>query len=126
MNLEFASDDVVYISWRSGSEEDVNKLRHTNEAIGAYVTARARIHLYCYLDHLGKNAMYCDMDSVLYIQPMGEPPLMETEDKLGDMTCELRSSETINEFVSGGQRTTRTESSIPGTIGKRLCVKSGA
>jgi len=52
--------------------------------------------------------MYCDTDSVIYIQPSGEPQLIETGDKFGDMT-DLRPSETISEFVSGGPRTTRTE-----------------
>jgi len=59
-NLVFASDDVVWISWKYGGEEDVPSLRHTNEVIGAYLTAGARIHLYRYLDRLRENAMYCD------------------------------------------------------------------
>jgi len=71
-NLAFASDDVVYISWKRGAEEDVHNLRHTNDVIGAYVTAGTRIHLYRYLDGLRENAMYCDTDSVIYIQPRGE------------------------------------------------------
>jgi len=39
MNLVFASYDVVWISWKYRAEEDVPRLRHTNEVIGAYVTA---------------------------------------------------------------------------------------
>jgi len=49
-NLAFASDDVDCISWKHAAEEHVPNLRHTNEVIGAYVTACARIHLYRYLD----------------------------------------------------------------------------
>jgi len=44
-NLVFASDDVVWLSWKRGAEEDVPSSYHTNEVIGAYVTAGARIHL---------------------------------------------------------------------------------
>ena len=51
-NLVFASDDVVWLSWKHRAEEDVASLRHTNEVIGAYVSAGARIHLYRYLDRL--------------------------------------------------------------------------
>ena len=76
-------------------------LRHTNKVIGAYVTAGARIHLYRYLDRLRENTIYCVTDSVIYIQPRDEPALIETSDKLGDMTSELRPSEFIFEFVSG-------------------------
>jgi len=45
MNLAFATDYVFYISWKYGAEEDVPNLRHTNEVIGVYVTAWARIYL---------------------------------------------------------------------------------
>jgi len=77
MNIAFVSDDVAYISWMYYAEEDVPNLRHTNEVIGTYVTAGARIHHYRYFDRLRENAMYCDTDCVIYIQPRGEPPLIE-------------------------------------------------
>jgi len=51
-NLAFASDHVVWISWKYSAEDRVQYLRHTNEVIGAYVTSGARIHLYRYLDRL--------------------------------------------------------------------------
>ena len=51
-NMLFASHDVVWISWHYSSDERVPSLRHTNEVIGAYVTAGARIHLYGFLDKL--------------------------------------------------------------------------
>jgi len=92
-NLAFASNDVVSISWKHAAEEHVQTLRHTNEVTVSYVTAGARIHLYRYLDRLGERAIYCDTDSVIYIQPKDEPNLIETGDKLGDMTSELRSTD---------------------------------
>ena len=55
-NLEFASDDVVWISWKHSAEDHVPNLCHTNEVLGAYVTAGARMHLYRYLDRLGERA----------------------------------------------------------------------
>jgi hypothetical protein len=98
----FDSDDVVWASWRFVEEEDIPSLRHTNEVFGAYVTAGARLHLYKYLDKLQERAIYCDTDSVLFVQPSAETPLVETGDNLGDMTSELKPSEYIEEFVSGG------------------------
>ena len=71
------------------SEEMVPNLRHTNDFVGAYVTAGARIHLYGYLDSLQKRALYCD-DSVIYIQPTAEISLVQTGDFLGAMTSELK------------------------------------
>ena len=90
LNMMFASDDVVWISWQFSSEERVPSLRHTNEVIGAFVTAGARIHLYSYLNRLQDKAIYCDTDSALYIQPADEPALVETRDNLGEMTSELK------------------------------------
>jgi len=81
-NLVFSSDDVVWLSWKRGAEDYVPSLCHTNEVIGAYVTAVATIHPYSYLDRLRENAIYCDTDSVIYIHPRGESALIATGDKL--------------------------------------------
>jgi hypothetical protein len=67
-----------------------SNLRHTNEVIGAYVTARARVHLYHYLDRLQQRTHYCDTHSVIYIQPDDQKALAETADCLGSMTSELK------------------------------------
>jgi hypothetical protein len=74
--MMFASDEMVWISLQFSSEERVPSLRHTNEVIGAYVTASARIHLYGFLDKLQDKAIYTDTDSVIFIQPgPGKNPL---------------------------------------------------
>jgi hypothetical protein len=102
--MAFASDDVIFLSWKYAAEERGPSLRHTNEVIGAYVTAGARIHLYSYLDRPQERAIYCDTDSVIYVQPSEGPRLVETGDRLGDMTSELKPSESIVEYVSGGPK----------------------
>ena len=79
-------------------------MRLTKEVIDAYVTAGARNYLYRYLDRLGQRAIYCDTDSVVYIQPKDEPNLIETGGKLSDMTSELRPTEYVSEFVSSGPK----------------------
>ena len=65
----FASDDVVWITWQYSTDERVPSLRHTNEVIGAYVTAGGRIHLYGFLDKLQEKAIHTDTDSMIFIQP---------------------------------------------------------
>jgi len=82
----------------------VPSLRHNNEVIGAYVTAGATIHLYRHLDILQEKAIYCDTDSVIYMQPKDVPQLVETGDNLGDITSELKPYEKKPEFVSGGPK----------------------
>jgi hypothetical protein len=51
-NVLFANDEVVWDSWRCVDEEKFLRLRHTNEVIGAFVTAGEHLHLYTYLDRL--------------------------------------------------------------------------
>ena len=82
-NLAFANDDVVWISCKDSAEKHVTNLRHTNAFLGAYVTTGDRIHLYRYLDRLGEIAIYCETDSVIYIQPKDEPNLLETGEQIG-------------------------------------------
>jgi len=78
MNLVLATPDDVWISSKYRGEEDVPILRHTNELIGAYVTAGASIHLYRYVHWLQESAIYCDMVSVIYIQQTDSTELIET------------------------------------------------
>jgi hypothetical protein len=84
----FANDDVVWIYWQYSAEERMQSLLHTNEVIGAYLTAGARLHLCSYLDMLKDKAIYTDTDSVIYIQPRNEPMLIETGDNVGQMTSD--------------------------------------
>ena len=90
IHLVFANDEVVRVSWKFTAEERVPSLRHTNEDIGAYVTAGARIHLYRHLDRLQEKAIYCVTDSVIFIQQRDEHRLVETGDNLGDINSELK------------------------------------
>ena len=62
------------------------------------------MHLYAYLDNLGERALYCDADSVIFVQKTNEPPLIERGDALWDMTKKLKANEYISEFVSGGNK----------------------
>jgi hypothetical protein len=109
----FASDDVVWISCQFSSEERVPSLRQTNKVIRAFLTAGAHIHLYSYLDRLQDKAIYCDTDSVLYIQPNEGPALVETGDNLGEMTTELKPNKIISEVVCAGPKIMHIEQLIP-------------
>jgi len=104
-NMLFASDDVVWISWQYSADERVPSLRHTNEVIGAYVTAGARIHLYGFLDKLQEKAIY-RIGTLIFIQPGpgNEPSLIETGDNLGQMQSELKKGEIIVDVVCAGPK----------------------
>jgi hypothetical protein len=102
-NLAFASDDVVWLSWKQSTEYRVNNLLYTKEVIVAYVTAGAKIHLYAFLERLRGYAIYCDTDWGIFNKPNTEPWPIATGDTLGDIQSELKHSEHIVVFVSEGQ-----------------------
>ena len=103
-NLTFASDELDCISWKYAAEESLPSLRHTNDVIEAYVTAGPRIHLYRYLDRLQDNAIYCNNNSLIYIRPRDETRAYRNGGQIGDMTSELRPTDFVSEFVSGGPK----------------------
>ena len=70
--------------------EQVPILRHTNEVVVAYVSCGGGMHLYAHLDKLRQRTLYCDIDSLIYVQKADEPPLIDCGDELGDMTSEMK------------------------------------
>jgi len=80
--------------------------KNVNVAVAAYVTTQAHLKLYEYLRELGESVLYCDTDSVIFIQNEDEAPKVHTGDYLGDLTDELElgSGSFIKEFVSGGPK----------------------
>jgi hypothetical protein len=122
----FDIDEFVCASWLYIGEEKVPNLPNTNEVIGAYVTAAARIHLYSYLARLKQMALYCDTDSVVYIQPDDQPALIETGDCLGAMTSKLKQGFHIDEFVLAGLRIMPTEPSNLPRVSMSLYARSVA
>jgi len=86
----FAGDSAVWLAWRQAEESRMQTLRHTNDVIGSYVIAGARLHLYSYLDKLQERALNTDTDSVVFIQAREGPALVEIGDCLGAMTSELK------------------------------------
>ena len=122
-SLLFAGDSVCWISWRQANEAHAPVLRHTNDVIASFVRAGGRMHLYTYLDNLQQRALYADTDSVIYIKPRDGTAMVETGDCLGAMTSELKPSEFISEFVSGGPRIMRTKRTIQRQARGQQCVK---
>jgi len=72
-NLIFPNDDVAWVS-RKYSEENVATGKYINMAVAAYVTTQARLKLYEYLSKLGESVLYCDIDSVVFVQKDNDPP----------------------------------------------------
>ena len=105
-NLIFPIDDVVWVSWKH-SEDNIAAGKHVSVLVAAYVTTQARLKLYEYLSELGECVLYCDTDSVVFIQNVDEPTKVRTGDYLGHLTDEFEefgAEYFIEEFVSGGPK----------------------
>ena len=68
----FDGDSVFWASWRYIAQEKVPSLRHTKEVIASYVACGGRIHLFAHLVKLEERALYCETDSVQFVQKDGE------------------------------------------------------
>jgi hypothetical protein len=83
LNLMFTSVSVVWASCRYRAEEQAPSLLHTNEVFAAYVACGGPIYLYAHRDNLGDRPLYCDTDSVIFVQKTVEPPPIKCCDALG-------------------------------------------
>jgi len=71
-NLIYPNDDVAWISWKY-SEDNITIGKNVNVAVAAYVTTQARLKLYDYMSKLEVSVLYCDTDSVIFIQKDNSP-----------------------------------------------------
>ena len=76
-NLIFLNNEVACFTGKY-SENNVAEWENVNLAVAAYVTTQARLRLYEYMNKLETSFLYCDTDSVIYIQNVDEPPEVET------------------------------------------------
>jgi hypothetical protein len=70
---------VAWVSWKH-TEENIHTGNNVNVAVAAYVTTKSRLKLYEYLLVLCKSVLYCDTDSEIYVQSVGESPKVKTGD----------------------------------------------
>ena len=64
-SLDFISDNIARTTHRKGCS--LTPLPNRNVIVASFVTAYARLELYKYIEKLGKNVLYFDTDSVIYI-----------------------------------------------------------
>jgi hypothetical protein len=113
-------NDAVWVSWKY-SENNIAAGNNVNVCIAAYVTTQARLELYEYLSVLGESVLYCDTDSVIFVQKNNDSPWVKIGDYLGDLTNELEeygSYSFIEQFLSGGPKNYAFSVFCPST-GKR-------
>ena len=77
----------------------------TNVGVAAFISSWARVRLYELLDIVGmERLIYCDTDSVIYVQKRGEPLLLTTGNYLGQLTNEIKDGWEIQIFIGLGAK----------------------
>ena len=100
--IRLCTDDILETVY-THQQDNAPKGSKTNIFIACFTTTYARLKLYESLDHLQKQVIYFDTDSVVYKWRPGQPSI-PTGDFLGEMKNELEPGDVITEFVSGGAK----------------------
>jgi hypothetical protein len=105
MMLSIMSPSVAIASFREGNH--MTEHNKSNVYISAFITAYARSMLIDdVFEPLGRNVLYYDTDSAIYVSPTGEHLLpVNTQGDLGSWASELPSDDYFVEFASSGPKT---------------------
>lgn len=104
--LYLCGQNKIFVSW-SYLAECTPPSHHISIGVGICTTTNARIALYKALATVGKNALYCDTDSIIFLVPAGQENPLKTGSFLGELTDELSSygqGAYIDEYVSTGPK----------------------
>ncbi|EFO83130.1 hypothetical protein CRE_12953 [Caenorhabditis remanei] len=98
--VEFGANHVIVS--REPLKEGLVGAKFTNIVYGSITTAIARLRLFEAMRLVGQeNLIYCDTDSVIFKQKIGEDPLKELKgDGLGMLTDEIPAGTRITEVVT--------------------------
>ena len=103
-DLIFHNEHLCEAHYTSKSEY-IDISHNTNVIVAAFTTAWARPKLYSVMEKLGRNCLYVDTDSVIFVHKEGEylPPL---GNYLGELTNEIDPSQGdyIQTYASGGPK----------------------
>jgi hypothetical protein len=109
------------------TDEEAPTLKHTNEVVGAYVTAGARLKFYTHLEALNRDVLYMDTDSVIFVSRENDCRV-SCGDKLGDLTDEIidyGEGAYICEFASGGPKNYAYKLRLTNDSFKTVCKVRG-
>lgn len=109
-DMYFINENIVWVNWSYREEakkhDVVMEARNLSLITGAYTTAQARLLLYEELSKIGERMLYCDTDSIIYVETINNPheykPKIGTN--VGDLTDEINSNAMITEFCSVGPK----------------------
>lgn len=108
LNVLYLNEDMVQVNFR---EKDflVENRFDTNILIALFTTSNARLRLYRQLEKLGEAILYCDTDSIIYLD--NQKNSVPCGDLLGEFTDELGKGQYIKKFLSSAPKSYHFEES---------------
>lgn len=100
VNVIYVTDEMVQVNYRY-KEAFVENTFSTNIFVAIYTTANARLRLYKQLERLDRYVMYCDTDSIVYLDN-GQNTIPHGE-MLGEWTDELNGGH-IDRWLATGPK----------------------
>lgn len=100
------SGDRAELNWKSvvPDAQTATDKRHVCVAVAALITAYARLRLLSAIETIGPaRVMYCDTDSVYYVESPGDAPVV-TSSTLGGLEDDLKGGKLVDFFVSTGPK----------------------
>jgi hypothetical protein len=101
MRVTYLSEEIVQVNYKY-KDVFVEDNFNTNIFVAAYTTANARLRLYDMLSKLDKAVLYCDTDSIIYVD--NGLNTIQTGDLLGEWTDELGDGVYITKFLTTGPK----------------------
>jgi hypothetical protein len=98
------AEDKLIVSYKNLENADI-PYEFTNLAMSAFISSWARLKLYEMLETIGiERLLYCDTDSVMYVQKRSEPDLLHIGNYLGELTDEIEPGWEICTFIGLGPK----------------------
>lgn len=108
-DIFFANEETAYLSYSHVDPKDNSLPQRESKTLsimtGAYCTSCARLLLYSELSKLGDRLLYCDTDSIVYIEtddPNEYRPKLGPN--IGDLVSEVPPNCEISEFICVGPK----------------------
>jgi hypothetical protein len=115
MQVLFVDDKTAQMTFKY-KEEFVDKSYDTNLYVAAFTTANARLRLYEQMRRVDHNILYCDTDSIVYVDDGSVH--VNIGDSLGEWTDELGQNDYITKWLC-----TAPKSYSYKTFNNKECVK---
>lgn len=88
-DLYLVGEDKIWVNWKYTNDEFQTPARNVSVTTGAFTTTHARIMLFNELIQLGNEILYCDTDSIIYVEKEGSKYKPDLGPCIGQLTDEL-------------------------------------